>query len=361
MAAALRQEQLDSDQLKFMRLDQVYKIASASGVAALCSFALPERRGSWRDAYYTSLRRAVLFGNERKEIIAELDQAGIWSAPLKGSVLAELYPEFGMREMVDNDILVDAEHIDEVGEMMLARGYTRISGYGIGVDDEYHKEPVYNFEMHRYLFAKDRVPLLGEYFADFSNMLEAKGDSPLHLTMKPEHLYLYILAHAWRHYSQRGTGLRILSDVCVLLKHYQDTLDWDRVLADANTLGICDFEKLVRGVALKMLAGELSIDALSDEECRLVERMSADGFYGSYENHVEHLLDEAEQKGWSKLHYLASRVFPSKDWYKTHYPFAYEHAWARPAALVRFWAYVLKNPYEREKIPVELRALFRKH
>jgi len=44
--------------------------------------------------------------------------------PLKGSMLKDLYPENGMREMADNDMLYDADKQQEVMGIMLGHGYT---------------------------------------------------------------------------------------------------------------------------------------------------------------------------------------------------------------------------------------------
>ncbi len=89
----------------------------------------------------------MLLDSERAEIFRELDRMKIWYLPLKGIGLKSLYPGIGMREMSDNDILIDPCGRDRVHELMLRRGYTALSKPAEH-HDVYLKQPIYNFEIH---------------------------------------------------------------------------------------------------------------------------------------------------------------------------------------------------------------------
>ena len=56
----------------------------------------------------------MLLDAERHRLEKNLTEHGIWYMPLKGSILKDWYPKFGMREMADNDILFDASKRKEV-------------------------------------------------------------------------------------------------------------------------------------------------------------------------------------------------------------------------------------------------------
>ena len=60
---------------------------------------------------------------EMASIFAKMRNAGIWYMPLKGTVLKDCYPQFGMREMADHDILFDASRADDVKAIMIEMGY----------------------------------------------------------------------------------------------------------------------------------------------------------------------------------------------------------------------------------------------
>lgn len=52
-----------------------------------------------------------------------------------------------MREMADNDLLIDERYREDIKKYMLNRGYS-IHFAGVTNHDEYTKPPVYNFEFH---------------------------------------------------------------------------------------------------------------------------------------------------------------------------------------------------------------------
>ena len=369
MGRALRGEKADEGCFLGAEPSSVFELARRSAVAGLCFFPLEaaselriggELLGRWESAREKAVRRSILFIAERDAVCRELEAAGIWNAVLKGGTLLELYPAIGMRELTDIDILVDNRRMDDIEALMLERGYRRIRHYGQGADDEYHKEPVYNFEIHRSLFGSHRVPELAAHFADIRGSLVATDSAhPLMLSMEPEDAYAYLVAHAWRHHSQRGTGLRILADIAVFEKAFPD-LDRARIETACESRGIASFERTLRGLARAALAAGFSPENLGEEELVLAGELAESGLEGSYERRVSGLLDEAEAKGWSKARYLASRAFPEASFYKEHYPFAWRHPWARPFALVSFWTSILLTPSERAKIPVELAALMRR-
>jgi len=108
----------------------------------------------WRSGacrYNKAVRKNILLDAERTAIFERFEQQGIWYMPLKGSILKELYPENGMREMADNDILYDSTKQAEVKKIMLSMGYSAES-VGKSHHDVYMKPPVLNFELHTLLF-----------------------------------------------------------------------------------------------------------------------------------------------------------------------------------------------------------------
>ncbi len=85
--------------------------------------------------------------------------------PLKGTLLKDLYPKTGMREMADSDILFDASRCGDVKRIMKSLGF-EIKAYGTDPHDSYLKPPVSNFEMHRKLFDDSFDKRIAEYYKD---------------------------------------------------------------------------------------------------------------------------------------------------------------------------------------------------
>jgi hypothetical protein len=70
---------------------------------------------------------------------------------LKGTVIREWYPKFGMRESSDCDVLFDRTCEEKVKGIMAGLGY-EVSSYGYGHHDVYLKRPVTNMQIHVELF-----------------------------------------------------------------------------------------------------------------------------------------------------------------------------------------------------------------
>ncbi len=83
----------------------LFNLCQLHKVSALASLSLKNPGVMWNTAKNDSVRRTVLFDIEREQIFKLLEKNRIWYCPLKGIVLKDFYPEYGIREMVDNDIL----------------------------------------------------------------------------------------------------------------------------------------------------------------------------------------------------------------------------------------------------------------
>lgn len=135
--------------------------------------------------------------------------------------------------------------------------------------------------MHKYLFSPGVGNGIYEYFTDVESRLG--GERPeKHFT--PEDFYLYILAHEYKHYSKGGTGLRSLLDVYVFLK--AEDPDWAYVVAEAERLGLVEFEKKNRSLALHLFAGE----ELTAQDQDMLDYILGSGVYGNVSNSVNNSM-----------------------------------------------------------------------
>ena len=168
-ACALHHEIPSAERIASMSLPDVYRFAKHHGMQAITFIGLSLRLSAepgtaekidsellkeWSDANAKAIRKNILFDAERRNLFDFLNEHGIWHMPLKGVILQDFYPEYGMRQMVDNDILFDSNFRETVREYFLSNGYT-----GVEKEDEshdvYRKRPVYNFEMHFFSVPSD--------------------------------------------------------------------------------------------------------------------------------------------------------------------------------------------------------------
>ena len=136
---------------------------------------------------------------ERQTIFSEFEQHGIWYLSLKGSILKDLYPENGMREMADNDVLYDSGKQKEVMQIMLENGYTAES-VGKSHHDVYMKPPVLNFELHTALFGEYHSPNLYNYYLDTKCLMQKDEGNHYGYHFNDEDFYVFMTAHEWKHF-----------------------------------------------------------------------------------------------------------------------------------------------------------------
>lgn len=316
VSCAVNETAPDAERVKTMDLDALYQEAARHSLRAITAYAL-EAAGV-RDPRFTHAKEHAALKNaqmdmEMDAVLAELEAAGIWYMPLKGILLQHLYPVYGMREMSDHDILIDKSRAGDVTSIMEKLGF-----YTESVDeyahDLYRKEPVCNFEMHRTLFYlnPENPSESALYYQNVKERLIKEEGKQYGYHFTPEDLYVYLTAHEYKHYDDKGTGLRSLLDIYVYLK--KTPLDMDYVAAEMEKLGIADFETANRGLALRLFSQE----ALTGADKDLLEnRFLPSGVYGSQAQKIKNKI--AKEGGRWK--YFLARLTPPYEKMLPKYPF----------------------------------------
>ncbi len=359
---AIREEKPD---LSGMDLTAVFRLAKAQSLAAITYMGLAQSETfrhidsgilkPWKEERDKAVRRNLLFAAERDAVCRRLDAAGIWYMPLKGSLMASLYPKIGMRQMADVDILFDAACQEAVRSIMEELGY-HASIYGMGVHDEYEKAPIFHFEMHTDLFSAKAEQAFYAYYAQVKERL--LPEEGCRLKFSDEDFYLFFLAHGYKHFSFRGNGLRFLVDLYVWLSA-KKALDDAYLKAELTKLDLTEFERTVRTLSMKLFeTGE----SLTHEETELVQFCVQSGTYGTEEsqlmNHLREIQPTGELKGTTRLKYFWRRLWPDRSYYANAYPFLNRYWILKPFFLIgRFWRGVCLRG---GRILREFKMLFRK-
>ena len=370
MACALQDVSAQEEFLADVDLQQLYITARNHSVAAMVCMALEKTaifagaddavKKHWREAKNKAIRKNMLLDAERAAIGKQLESAGIWYMPLKGSILKDWYPKPGMREMADNDILFDPSERKRVREIFRSRGY-KIVSFGKGNHDEYEKPPIYNFEMHVSLFHEMYQELAGQYGNVKEKLLPVDG-TVCQFAFTPEDFYVFVLAHAYKHYSGSGTGVRTLADFYVMNRHLGGIMNRDEVEQKLTRLGIAEYEQRSRVLAEKLFSGarplpELELNTDEKEMLRFYCNATA---YGTIDNQIQNRLQELQGNAEgitlrTKLKYCCARLFPGREFCKYYYPVVYHHLWMLPFFWV--WRIAGKGISHRKKIKRELTFL----
>ena len=311
-ACAVKETVPDAGRAAGTDMNQLYIAAVRHQLTAITAMAL-ESAGVKSDAFTQAkgkaIRKNAVLDLDRAALSERLEAAGIWYMPLKGAVLAGYYPQFGMRQMSDNDILFDPARADDVKEIMLSLGFA-VDSFGEEAHDVYIKPPVSTFEMHRALFDPDRDGKLYDYYRDISSRLTVE-EGRCARRFRDEDFYVYLTAHEYKHFTGSGTGLRSLLDTYVFWQWFGGRLDTDYIAAELTKLGIAAFEEQTRTLAMRLFNEE----PLSQPEETLLRYFITCGVYGTNESRA---VNRIKKQG--RWHYLLTRVFLPYSLMTTLYP-----------------------------------------
>lgn len=347
LKSALHQSKIRKEPSK-CTWEQVWELAQKNNVEATVSEVVAQYEGNipselrkkWRKAGKEILYRQICFEMERENILQGLAEKGIAWLPLKGINLVQYYPRPGMRWMCDNDILCgyieenekggykicgeDEKAVSEwkekakedIREIMENLGFS-LKGVG-SCHDLFQKGKIIKFEMHSQLFSR-------MYDGYFENPWESVIPDPVckgqyHFSDEDE--YLYMIGHAYKHFSDGGCGVRTLADEYVFLQK-KNTLDWDYIKRETAKCGIDSFEETLRKVALHAFSENTS---LTETEWKFALHMIGCGTYGSIENQVGQKQQRIrEEQKCGRLHailiYLKNRIVTDEYTLKEAHPF----------------------------------------
>lgn len=176
--------------------------------------------------------------------------------------------------------------------------------------------------MHVSLFNKT-IPIFYSYY----NELESKylyKDNTYERYMTKEDAYIYIVAHAYKHYSNSGTGIRTLIDLYVYNEHCKDQLDRNYIQEQCTVLGIQEYEEKARTIAYKIFDQPVKeFSFLTQEENEYIEYYFSSGTYGTTRERIQNSIHKLKLEGHKhpKLYYIYRRAFPSFSWFRQYYEF----------------------------------------
>ena len=331
-SCAVNETKPEMNKIAGMDFEKIFSLASYHVMSAVVAMALESVRvknDHVKNAISFSVRKNTYFEAANKSVLKTLEEAGIWYMPLKGAVLKNYYPRFGMREMSDHDIFIDATRAEDVKRIMEGLGFTT-KYLGMGNHDVYYKEPLCNFEMHRGLFGSSHDEKFYVYYSGVKDRLIKDDGNNYGYHFSPEDFYVYITVHEYKHYSAGGTGLRSLLDIYVFLRKFEWKLDFDYILREIEKLELLEFEEKNRILALNLFGNK----ELTSENLEMLKYIIHSGAYGNLENSVKNRLKKYGGGTHGKIKYLTAKIFPEREKIKNTYPFLSKYKALYPILVV---------------------------
>ncbi len=206
----------------------------------------PEVLATFRDDARRATARSVNLQHELDRVLALFERFGVPALLLKGAALVEagVYPDRGLRVMVDLDVLVPADELERAHTLVAETlGYT-VRGMRVSPDDaarwHHHYQLVRGngsiiVELHRRMFP-DRPD---EDIQGVWDRALPGGRAPAHLLPTPEDLAFHVAVHFGTDRVKQGdSALGQLADLVRIAERWP--VDWDVVRARAATEHVSD-------------------------------------------------------------------------------------------------------------------------
>ena len=322
----------DKERVKKINMDHLYRASQKHMLTAIVDHALKSagiRDEKFHQAWAKSIRKITAMDIDKNLLFEEMEKEKIWYMPLKGILIKDLYPSIGLREMSDFDILFDKDYAQKVHDILLKLGFTS-DHFGKGNHDVYFKQPVSNFEMHSALFGEDQEQAIYQYYHNIKPHLIKDEGNQYGYHFSNEDLYIYLTVHEHKHYDAGGTGLRSVLDTYVFWKKFGSQLDTNYISAEAQKLGIGNFEQQNRSLALHLFGN----GQLTENDQDMLEYIIYSGAYGTLQHIVENKIKKYNNAEKGKLTFIKNRLFLPLEEVRIHYPFYYKHKILLPVLFV---------------------------
>jgi hypothetical protein len=181
-----------------------------------------------------------------------LTEAGIRPVLMKGAGLAALYPSPEQRSWGDIDLFVGIDQYHPACQVMRA-AFPNALRFEEELDHYKHYNLIadgISIEIHRVSIGLQH-PLDARRYAKIEayGMMNAVpltiSHSPIAFQIpEPTFNALFVFMHSWEHMTTLGANIRQLCDLSLLLHHYRDTIDRNRLAHDLKALHLTDVWQL---------------------------------------------------------------------------------------------------------------------
>ncbi|MGM9936850.1 MAG: nucleotidyltransferase family protein [Candidatus Ornithomonoglobus sp.] len=177
-------------------------------------------------------------------VIDELEKKEIRHCVMKGPIIKKLYPSSDLRKSRDIDIFVDDDNTEKVRDIMEGLGFSVSYFNKADAHDIYIIDENIKIEIHRTLLS-EKCP----WDAECQKIVDRLIISPNYkyrYEMSLEDYYLHMIAHMARHMKYSGMGIKMVLDVWIYLRAYNNILRWDILNEHLRDCGLDKFEKNIR-------------------------------------------------------------------------------------------------------------------
>lgn len=284
------------------------------------------------------------------DLFNKLEEKGLYSMPIKGFEIKNLYPKPYMREMNDIDVLIKAEQLPEVRRTLESNGY--VYDHTSTHEVVFNLDPFINLEIHTQLISKYHGEIY-EIFDDVWDKSEAAQDCTYKHRMTIEYLYIHALVHFAFHYQTAGGGIKPIVDLWLIHKALENkpNADLDFVKNKIEQLEFQKFSSVILHLGRVWFEG-----AEHTPETRQTEKLIIyNGAYGSIENYTMlrfyRLAEDVNNPILKRVKVLSSVMFMKPATLEIKYPALKKHPYLYPFyTVLRWWQILTKRGSDVKKM-----------
>lgn len=189
---------------------------------------------------------------QRTEAFLDLYQAflshNLVPVVMKGIICRSLYGDRAdFRPSGDEDILIEKQDYEKAAKILEACGYQKESDpdkdMTVIQEVTFYSEDLV-VELHLNPFGQDSAmrEKMNDWFRDVFRSEETVNiNGVLVRTMTPTDHFLFLVFHAFKHFTDGGFGVRMMLDILLFAERYEDRIDWSYVSRGLNDAGAAGF------------------------------------------------------------------------------------------------------------------------
>lgn len=290
---------------------------------------MPELKAMWKQSAFCQVAAQTAKTRRIVEIAQQLDQAQIPYAVVKGVICRQLYTQPDLRPSGDEDVLIRGEDRQKCQEILQSMGLSHMQG--MAEEDVTHwmdHGTGLHIELHQALVPADweMAKVLNPYFSrNLADGIRIPVDGAVIRTLNPTAHFVFLVAHALKHFISGGVGVRSVGDILAFAEVYSDVIDHRQVREMVTQIRGWEFFQqilAIGGAYLDIIPEKLGWErtAPADFEPMLMDMLEA-GIYGQATRDRKHsasmLVQQAQGKKKSSLR---TAIFPAASSLRGRYP-----------------------------------------
>ena len=302
---------------------------------------------------FTMVATQIQRTNDFLEIYKKIIEDGIYPIVIKGISCRVLYGELGEhRPSADEDILIEIKDFQKIKGILEQEHYVcsvpDITDHGLDQIQEvsfYNPEQKLYLEVHTNLIGKEnkeRVRMNNLFFNVHENGKTMQIDGVDIKVLEPTKALLFLILHAYKHFKNRGVGIRQVLDILLHYREYKQEIE-EKDLQEA--LKICKAENFWMDV---LYIGNQYLgfyEKKPEYVCcpeELLKDMIQSGVFGGQEKSDyaaanTNLALEDDRYGQGMFNTLFRAVFPKRKVLLAGYPYLEEKPWMLPVIWGKRW------------------------